>query len=165
MNHIRRQCRVITQPGVVTAVHGTEADIQIVQTSACSSCRIRGVCQPGDAQARTIRVANRGGLTPGARVDLTMPERYGWMGVVFAFVVPLALVVGLLFALATPLGSQELAALVGLGALAPYYGVLYLTRHLFSRIVQFDATPSDAIASVGALNLVDASAFHKEGVQ
>ncbi|HKK47478.1 MAG TPA: SoxR reducing system RseC family protein, partial [Alkalispirochaeta sp.] len=89
MNHIPSQCKVVTQPGVVTALHETEADIQIVQHSACSSCTIRGLCAPSESSTKTIRVPNRGGLTPGAMVEINMQERHGWLGVLFAFVVPL----------------------------------------------------------------------------
>lgn len=164
MNHTRRQCKVVTQPGVVAAVHGDDADIQIVQTSACASCRIRGVCQPGDAASRTIRVPNTAGLVPGNRVELHMAERYGWLGVLLAFVVPLILVVGTLFGLADLLGGQEQAALAGLAALVPYYGTLYLTRQFFAQIVRFDATPAPGAERTG-LHLVEATAFPKEGVQ
>jgi positive regulator of sigma E activity len=165
MNHKRRQCRVVTQPGVVSALHGTDADIQIVQTSACASCRLRGVCAPGDAAAKMIRVANPGGLVPGSRVDVHMDERFGWMGIIFAFALPLVIVVGTLFGLAVPLGSEEMAAVAGLGALLPYYGLLYVTRGFFSRIVRFDVTPSERVFPGAGLTLFDSSAFHKEGVQ
>ncbi len=150
MNHIPSQCKVVTQPGVVTALHETEADIQIVQHSACSSCTIRALCAPSESSTKTIRVPNRGGLTPGAMVEINMQERHGWLGVFFAFVAPLLLVVGILFALAGPLGSEESAALVGLAALLPYYGLLYLTRHIFADIIRFDVHPAK---------------LHKEGVQ
>ncbi|MEX2443524.1 MAG: SoxR reducing system RseC family protein [Alkalispirochaeta sp.] len=131
-------------------MHGTEADIEIVQHSACSSCKIRGVCAPSESSTKTIRVPNHGGLAPGTRVDIDMQERYGWMGVLFAFVVPLVLVVGVLFSLSGPLGSEEMAGLAGLASLLPYYGLLYLTRHIFAGIIRFDVHPA---------------AFHKEGVQ
>jgi hypothetical protein len=78
---------------------------------------------------------------PGARVDINMQERHGWMGVLFAFVLPLVLVVGVLFSLAGPLGSEETAALVGLASLLPYYGLLYLTRNMFAGIIRFDVHP------------------------
>jgi len=83
-------------------------------------------------------------------VEINMQERHGWLGVFFAFVAPLLLVVGILFALAGPLGSEESAALVGLAALLPYYGLLYLTRHIFADIIRFDVHPAK---------------LHKEGVQ
>lgn len=150
MNHIPSQCKVVTQPGVVTALHGTEADIQIVQHSACSSCKIKGLCAPSESSTKIIRVTNHGGLTKGARVDIDMQERHGWLGILFAFVLPLVLVVGVLFSFAGPLGSEEAAALVGLASLLPYYGILYLTRHIFAGIIHFDVHPA---------------ALHKEGVQ
>ncbi|MFW5695181.1 MAG: SoxR reducing system RseC family protein [Alkalispirochaeta sp.] len=150
MNHIPSQCKVVTQPGVVTALHGTEADIQIVQHSACSSCKIRGLCAPSESSTKTVRVPNHGDLMQGAQVEISMQERHGWLGVFFAFVAPLGVVVGALFTLAGPLGSEESAALVGLAALLPYYGVLYLTRHIFADIIRFDVHPAS---------------LHKEGVQ
>lgn len=141
MNHIPDQCRVVTQAGLVAAVHGDVADIQIVQTSACASCRIRGVCAAGDSAARIIQVPQSSDLVPGTRVELRMPERHGWLGVLFAFVLPLLLVVGATFGLAGALGGEEAAAMVGIGLLGLYYGALFLTRHIFSRIVQFEAVP------------------------
>ena len=165
MDHKSSQCRVVSQPGVVTAVHGTDADIQIVQTSACASCRLRGVCSPGDAATKIVQAPNRGGLHAGMQVEVQMEERWGWLGVLLAFVVPLAVVVGILFGLAPLLGSQERSAMVGLAALLPYYGLLYITRNLFAQVVQFEAVPRDAAALSPPFTMVDTSAFHKEGVQ
>lgn len=141
MNHIPDQCRVVTQAGLVTAMHGDVADIQIVQTSACASCHIRGVCSAGDTSAKLVQVPGAPNLRPGMRVELRMPERHGWLGVIFAFILPLLVVVGASFGLATPLGSEEAAALAGIGLLGLYYGALFLTRHVFSRIVTFEAVP------------------------
>jgi hypothetical protein len=96
-------------------------------------------------------------------VRLDMEERFGWLGVLFAFVLPLFVVVGTLFALRGVLGSEELAALAGLAALAPYYGVLYLTRDYFTKTIRFDAYPlsREAVAPTP----YSIQALHKEGVQ
>lgn len=162
MNHSNDQCRVVSQNGRVMSVHGDVADIQIVQTSACASCRIRGICAAGDAKARTIPVQNNGSLTPGTEVRLDMKERYGWIGVLFAFVLPLVIVVGALFGFRAPFRSEELAALAGIGLLIPYYGALYLTRDLFIRTIRFDAYP---LAAHVTASPITTEPYYKEGAQ
>ena len=163
MNSTDNQCRVVSQNGRVTSVRGDVADIQIIQTSACASCRIKGICAAGDSSAKTVHVSNPGGLVEGMPVRLDMEERYGWLGVLFAFVLPLIVVVGTLFGLRGVLGSEELAALAGLVALAPYYGILYLTRNYFIRTIRFDAYPLSREAATPTPYAIPA--LHKEGVQ
>ncbi|MFP4211425.1 MAG: SoxR reducing system RseC family protein [Alkalispirochaeta sp.] len=157
MNHPDNQCRVVSQNGRVMSVRDDVANIQIVQTSACASCRIKGICAAGDAKAKVITVPAGGNLREGMAVRLEMAERYGWIGVILAFLVPLLLVVTTLFLLRKPFGSEELAALAGLGTLVPYYGVLYLTREYFIKTIQFSASPIVTPRTFATL--------HKEGVQ
>ena len=147
MDYLRKQCRVVIQPGVVTAVHGMVADIEIVQLEACASCHVKSICTAGDGRRRSVQAPNRHDLVPGDRVDISMEERYGWLGVACAFVIPLIVVVATLFGTADILGSEELGALVGIGALVPYYGALYGMRNRFARIVRFEATPAFGVAS------------------
>ena len=147
MDHLRKQCRVVTQPGIVAAVHGMVADIEIVQLGACASCHVKSICAAGDGRRRLIRAPNRHDLKRGDRVDISMRERYGWIGVAFAFGVPLIVVVAVLFGTADMFGSEELAALAGIVTLVPYYAGLYTLRRLFARIIRFDATPAFGVAS------------------
>ncbi len=147
MDHLQKQCRLVTQPGVVAAVHGMVADIEIVQLGSCASCHVKSICAAGDGRRRLIQAPNRHDLKSGDRVDISMPERYGWLGVAFAFVIPLILVVAVLFGTANIFGSEELGALVGIGALVPYYGGLYVLRRRFARIVRFEATPTLGVVS------------------
>jgi positive regulator of sigma E activity len=143
MNHTNDQCRVVSQNGRVVSVRGDVADIQIVQTSACASCRIKGICAAGDTSAKTVNVPNDGTLLPGMSVRLDMRERYGWIGVLFAFVFPLTIVVSTLFGFRSLFGSEEIAALAGIALLAPYYGLLYLTRNYFIKTIRFEAHPTN----------------------
>ena len=149
MNHPENQCRVVSRNGRVVSVDGNTADIQIVQTSACASCKIKNICGAGETSAKTIHASHTGGLTPNMSVRIDMEERYGWLGVLFAFVLPLIIVVAALFALRRPLGSEELSALAGLFLLVPYYGILYLTRDYFKKTIRFDAIPLPTLQKEG----------------
>lgn len=127
--------------GVVTAVHGNTADIEIIQMSACASCHIRALCVAGESAPRTVQAPADGALHPGMSVVLSMDERMGWLGVLVGFVLPLILVVATLFALRGVVPREEVAGLIALGALVPYYGAVHHFRGYFDRVVQFRARP------------------------
>ncbi len=151
MNHTDNQCRVVSRNGRVIAVSGNTADIQIIQASACASCHVKGICTAGEQSTKTVHVSHTGGLQKDMTVRVDMEERFGWLGILFAFVLPLWVVVTALFALRGVFGSEEAAALAGIAMLVPYYGLLYLSRDYFKKIIRFDAIPIRAL--------------HKEGVQ
>ena len=168
MSHTNDQYRVVSQNGSVVFVRGDVADIQIVQTSACASCRIKGICAAGDTGATTISVPNDASLSPGMGVRLDMRERYGWIGVLLAFVFPLTIVVATLFGIRSLVGSEEIAALTGIALLAPYYGVLYLTRDSLAKTIRFVARPTNAETphGMGSPSMTPTSLQpHKEGMQ
>ncbi len=141
MSHENERCREVSRRGVVTAVHGTVVDIQIVQRSACSACHIKAICAAGEAAEKTVQAPNDGTLVPGMAVTLSMDERIGWLGVLVGFVLPLVLVVTLLFSLRGILPREEVAGLIAVASLVPYYGVVHLFRGFFSRVVKFRVTP------------------------
>lgn len=140
MHRTPAECRVVTQRGVVTRLDESVAQIQIIQRSACASCAVKAMCAPSETREREVTV-DAAGLRRGMTVDISMDERLGWLGVLVAFVLPLILVVGALFGLRGPLGSDEAAVGVGLGLLFPYFTGIYLMRGWFGRIVTFEATP------------------------
>ncbi|TVR69298.1 MAG: hypothetical protein EA427_08695 [Spirochaetaceae bacterium] len=141
MNNHNERCRVIERHGVVAAVHGAVADIEIIQRSACSSCRIRALCVPGDSASRIVQAPNQGELVPGMPVVLSMDERIGWLSVLAGFVLPLVLVVTVLFAVRSIVAREEIAGVIALGTLVPYYGGLHLFRRFFEGIVRFRVRP------------------------
>jgi positive regulator of sigma E activity len=140
MNHESRRCREVTRSGIVTAVNGPVADIQIVQYSACSSCRVRALCTSSESALRTVQTPNDGTLAPGMSVVLAMDERLGWLGVVVGFVLPLVLVVGTLFLARGHVSREEIAGVIALATLVPYYGAVRALHRYFDRIVRFRIT-------------------------
>lgn len=137
MNHESRRCSEVTRSGIVTAVNGSVADIQIIQYSACSSCRIRALCAPGESAPRMVQAPNDGTLAPGMSVVLSMDERLGWLGVTVGFILPLVLVVVTLFLTKGRVPREEIAGLIALATLVPYYGTVRALRRFFERVVRF----------------------------
>lgn len=141
MIHEYSDCRVITRPGVVIRAYDDVADIEIVQHSACASCTLKGVCTSGESVSRVISAHTQTTLTPGTRVELSMEERWGLLGTVVAFVLPLLLVVTVFFVSRPWFGREEWAGLVAVASLAPYYLLIYRLRDRFARMVTFYAQP------------------------
>ena len=137
MRHETERCREVSRHGVVTAVNGAVADIEIIQRSACSSCHIRALCAAGESSSKLIQAPNDGTLAPGMSVILSMDERIGWLGVLVGFVLPLVLVVSTLFVVRGLIPREEIAGLIAVTTLVPYYGIVHLFRGFFSRVVRF----------------------------
>lgn len=141
MIHEISECRVVTRPGVVIRARATAAEIEIVQYSACSSCTLKGVCVGGESASRLVSARTETALKPGTRVELSMEERWGLLGTLVAFVVPLVLVVTVFFATRPHVGREEWAGLLAVGSLVPYYLGIYRLRDRFARLVTFYARP------------------------
>lgn len=141
MERTNDSCRVVTRRGVVASVSDSVANIEITQHGACASCHVKAICTALDATTKTVTVPARDDLRPGTTVELSMEERFGWLGVLLAFVIPLLIVVGTFFLLRRPFSSEEYAALAGLCALVPYFGLIYLARGWFAGVIRFEAAP------------------------
>ncbi len=141
MTQDETRCRVVSQVGTVTRVSGAYADIQILQTGACASCTVKGVCNPGDSSVKLIHARLLGGAVPGDRVLLEMDARNGMLGVLVSYVVPLVLVVAVLFGVRPHVERESWAGLLAIASLVPYFGLIYLARGIFARVIEFRATP------------------------
>lgn len=70
-----------------------------------------------------------------------MEERWGLLGTLVAFVLPLLLVVTTFFVFNARFDREEWAGLLAVGSLVPYYMAVYLLRDRFARMVTFYARP------------------------
>lgn len=118
----------ITHDGIVVGTDGRDVRVMIVQVSACSGCHARGACAASDSKEKII-VADSQGATYeiGEKVTLIGSNSMAWSALFIAFIIPMVLALGLLFATVGPLGEAG-ACLGCLGFLALYYFVLFLLR-------------------------------------
>lgn len=134
-----QHCRVVHRSGTVTACDTTHVEVEIEQPGACASCHIKALCATGGAVVRRIHAAHDGSLRPGMAVTVSMEERFGWYGVVAGFVLPLLLLVAVLFGTRPHVAREEIAGLLALLSLVPYYWAVHAARHHIARIVYFTA--------------------------
>lgn len=120
----------IRHSGVVENVEGDCVKVRIVQTSACSSCKIAGHCTASESKHKIVDVYDKAheGLNVGDVVVVVASQRTGMLSVLLSSVIPLLILVLVLFGAIALTGNEPMAALMGICALIPYYIVLYLLR-------------------------------------
>lgn len=129
----------IEHQGVVERIVGRMASIRIVQASACSSCSAAHLCSSSETKEKTVEALCPHALLPqvGQRVRVQGRVSQGMLAAGLAYALPLALLMGVLFAVSALTGSEGIGALAALASLLPYYAVLHLLRHRLQQRLLF----------------------------
>jgi len=130
---------IIKHRGIVEKVNGSHVVVRIVQTSACSACSAKGLCNASESKEKQIDVYE---VNPSYRIGeevlLCGSTSMGMRAVFLAFGVPALL---LLFALFVTMritdGDALLSAIVALLAVVPYYVVIYLMKDKMNKTFSF----------------------------
>ena len=119
----------VTHEGTVVKVDGNNVFVRIVQTSACASCSLSRHCSSAESKEKTV-VAQAGAdsFRVGESVWVSVSSSLGHKAVSLGFGVPLALLLAVVMAVSGLTGNEPVAALCGVGALIPYYILLYVFR-------------------------------------
>jgi sigma-E factor negative regulatory protein RseC len=128
--------------GTVVGVDNDKVYVRVAPKSACSGCRIQSACMTAKSSAQTIETPNPQGKVYkiGEAVTLSLRESYSIQAALWAFVVPLALLIAAI-AIASGVGLPDSdSAMAGLGVLPVYYVILYLMRGKFRKKFVFQIT-------------------------
>lgn len=119
----------IEHEGVILRMEQDIIFVRIFQQAACSECHAKSACGIADAKEKIIEIpGNPEEYKVGEKVIITGDSSIGLKAVLYAFVIPLILVIAVL-ALALHLtGSETLSALCSIIFLTVYYSVLYFFR-------------------------------------
>ena len=122
---------MIEHEGFIHNINGNQLTICITQNSACSECHAKGACMAADTKEKMVDVMDDSGMFKlNERVLLLGKTSIGYKAVLWAFVIPLILLIGVITTATSLWHVGELnAALMALIALVPYYGFLYIIRH------------------------------------
>lgn len=120
----------ITHRGTVENIDNGHIKVRMVQTSACSSCAAKRLCNSSEQKEKWVDVWVSDGehYQIGEEVMLTGTLKMGMKAVVLAYVFPLLLLLLSLFGAISMTGDEPLAALMAILVLLAYYGVLYMNR-------------------------------------
>lgn len=130
---------MIEHEGTIDNINGNQYTIRITQSSACSECHAKGACMAADTKVKMVDVVNTSGqFKLHERVLLLGKTSIGYKAVLWAFVIPLILLISVIIASTSIWQVNELqAALLALVSLVPYYALLYIIRHKMGEKLAF----------------------------
>ncbi len=115
----------IEHPGVITNIDSSKIKVNITTYSACSSCNAEGICSISDVKDKMVEVPNTGDFFVGQEVQVILNQTLGFKALYLGYVQPFIVVLITLIITSSLTRNEVLAGLISLGALAPYYLVLY----------------------------------------
>lgn len=131
----------IKHQGIVESIDGDLVKVKILQSSACSSCSVKGHCNLSETKEKIIDIydKNAGDYIQGQKVLVCGSTSMGMKAVVLAFVMPfLVLFFSLFITMEITDGDEAVSALVSMCALIPYYIIIYICRNKISRNFSFN---------------------------
>lgn len=125
--------------GTVESIEGSHLRVRIVQASACASCAGRQLCRSAESKEKIvdIEVRDAASFVLGEQVMVVGTLSQGLRAAVWAYIVPLLLI---LFVLAVVLwagGGEVTAALSAFVGLTVYYLILYRLRARLAQTFSF----------------------------
>ena len=132
----------IEHEGVVSRLDKGTAWITIVQSSACSDCHAQSACRISGQKEKIIEIPHvDNSFHEGDKVIVVGSASLGLLAVLYAFVIPLILVVALLVISFSYFHTESLAALISIAVLFTYFFVLYVFKSRFKRKFVFKIIP------------------------
>lgn len=132
------QCRLrknmsnnIKHSGVVESIGNDCMKVRIMQTSACSGCKIAAHCSASETKEKLIDIYDSSLMTQyktGDSVVVVASYKNAMQAVILGFVFPFVILLAVLLITLQLTGNEPFAALLSIGMLIPYYFVIYMIR-------------------------------------
>lgn len=134
----------IKHNGVVDGVEEGCVRVRILQSSACSACKVAAHCNASETKEKIIevQVADADRYQRGDSVIVVADTAVGFRASLYGYLLPLVLMVVFLVAVLKITQSEGYAAMSALGILIPYYIGLYLLRNKLRNKLSFSLEPS-----------------------
>lgn len=133
----------IKHNGVVDGVEEGCVRVRILQSSACSACKVAAHCNASETKEKIIevQVADADRYQRGDSVIVVADTAVGFRASLYGYLLPLILMVVSLVAVLKITQSEGYAAMSALGILIPYYIGLYLMRNKLRNKLSFSLEP------------------------
>ena len=130
---------MIEHTGVITSITDNKVSVKILQQSACSSCHAKGACSAADSKEKMVDITDyTGKYRVNDHVTVIGQKAMGYKAVLWAFVVPILIIISILIISSYILNLSEVAtALTTIISLVPYYAILYLLRDIMADSFKF----------------------------
>ena len=130
----------ISHEGIITGIDDNNVQIKILSKSACASCNIKGACNMSEMKEKIISVPRPEdkNLSVGQEVKISMGLGQANRAVIFAYVIPVIILVGMIFILNALKFDEGINALISIGSLIPYYLILFLFKDKFKQKFEYE---------------------------
>ena len=130
---------IVKHDGIVESITEGMVCVRIVQTSACAACKVAKYCNASESKEKLVdvRMADVSRWSVGDRVVVAASQQMANQALVYAFGVPLVLLLVVLVVVLLLTGREDLAGLFGILSLVPYYVFLYLRRSSLQKRMAF----------------------------
>lgn len=130
----------VTHSGRVIGVFRDTVTVAVESSEACGSCASRSACSLGvQSNTRNILITtpDASSFSVGEIVRVATRTQMGLMAVALCYAVPAVVLVAVLAAAVLCGVSEGVAALISLGSVAIYYGILWLVRDKLAQKISF----------------------------
>ena len=126
--------------GVIDAIEGNCIHVAISQSSACAECKVAGHCNASESKDKIIDIITDSAAeySIGESVKISTTKGVGMMASIYAYVLPLVIMMTVLIVVKAITGSDGWAAMSALFSLIPYYVCVYILRNKISSQVYFE---------------------------
>lgn len=130
----------IRHDGIVDSIEEGCVHVRILQSAACGACKVAGYCNAAEAKEKLIDVftARATNYQVGDTVTVSVSQSMASRALMWAFGLPLVLMIVVLVFVLWQTGNEGLAAQSSLLVLIPYYGLLFLLRHRMRQQIFFE---------------------------
>ncbi len=119
----------IKHEGIISEIYNNCVYVRIVQSSACSDCHAKNMCSISESKEKVIEIPNLfEEYHVGEEVIVTGNSSLGMKAVLYAFVIPLILIMIVLASTIKLSGSESISAIFAIASLGVYLIILYLLR-------------------------------------
>ena len=128
----------IAHEGMVVSLRDNLVRVKFVAHSACAACSAKGICSVSESEEKYVDVADSGlELIPGDRVEILLEQAQGFKALFYGYILPLLVLLAVLTGVYLATNREGISALAGLGALIPYYLIIWLFRKKISKSFHF----------------------------
>lgn len=130
---------VISHTGTIISITPSTIKVRILQSSACAGCKISSHCTSSESKEKIVEVRNlnQNEYKTGDEVEVIATESIGMTAVMFAFGIPLIIIIAAAFTAQALGASDAVMGISGITALIPYYIILYMMRGYFRKRIFF----------------------------
>ena len=125
----------ISHAGRILEITPEFTTVEIISSSACSSCHAKGLCGVSEEQVKTISVPTDpySDWQAGDEVEVCLKKSMGLKAVWISYVIPLLILMILILSLSSVTGHEVYTGLIAIGGVALYYLIIYIFRNRLAR--------------------------------